>query len=123
MSVATDTPMVRQLRHGVMELYLSDHPADCAGCERGSCDLGRLAADAGVAEVRYGLGRSHADAATDVSNPYFAFDPAACIVCSRCVRACGEVQGTFASVSYTHLDVYKRQPLPCRSARTRSLRP
>ena len=96
MSVATDTPMVRQLRHGVMELYLSDHPADCAGCERGSCDLGRLAADAGVAEVRYGLGRSHADATTDVSNPYFAFDPAACIVCSRCVRACGEVQGTFA---------------------------
>ena len=96
MSVATDTPMVRQLRHGVMELYLSDHPADCAGCERGSCDLGRLAADAGVAEVRYGLGRSHADATTDVSNPYFAFDPAACIVCSRCVRACAEVQGTFA---------------------------
>ena len=96
MSVATDTSVVRQLRHGVMELYLSDHPSDCAGCARGSCELGRLAADAGVAEVRYGLGRSHGGAATDESNPYFAFDPAACIVCSRCVRACGEVQGTFA---------------------------
>ena len=32
----------------------------------------------------------------DDSNPYFAFDPAKCIVCSRCVRACEEVQGTFA---------------------------
>jgi formate dehydrogenase major subunit len=96
MSVATDTPALQQLRHGVLELYLSDHPSDCAGCARGSCDLGRLAADAGVAEVRYGLGRSHAEADKDESNPYFTFDPAACIVCSRCVRACGEVQGTFA---------------------------
>ena len=32
----------------------------------------------------------------DVSNPYFTFDPSRCIVCSRCVRACDEVQGTFA---------------------------
>ena len=31
-----------------------------------------------------------------LSNPYFAFDPAKCIVCSRCVRACDEIQGTFA---------------------------
>src|SRR4029079_13299880 len=34
--------------------------------------------------------------ATDHSNPYFDFDPSKCIVCSRCVRACDEVQGTFA---------------------------
>ena len=32
----------------------------------------------------------------DESNPYFTFDPSKCIVCSRCVRACEEVQGTFA---------------------------
>jgi formate dehydrogenase major subunit len=32
----------------------------------------------------------------DTSNPYFTFDPAKCIVCSRCVRACDEQQGTFA---------------------------
>ena len=32
----------------------------------------------------------------DDSNPYFSYDPAKCIVCSRCVRACEEVQGTFA---------------------------
>jgi formate dehydrogenase major subunit len=56
-----------------------------------------LAATVGVAEVRYGLdGASHLDEVSDRSNPYFAYDPSACIVCSRCVRACGEVQGTFA---------------------------
>src|SRR4029079_16469924 len=39
---------------------------------------------------------SHLDEPADESNPYFAYDPKACIVCSRCVRACSETQGTFA---------------------------
>ena len=41
-------------------------------------------------------GANHLHAEIDASNPYFHFDPAQCIVCSRCVRACEEVQGTFA---------------------------
>ncbi|HET7822945.1 MAG TPA: 2Fe-2S iron-sulfur cluster-binding protein, partial [Ornithinibacter sp.] len=97
MVVSTRTEQVQQLRRGVMELYLSDHPSDCAGCERGSCEMQRLAHDVGLAEVRYGLGgASHLAETPDESNPYFAYDPAACIVCSRCVRACSETQGTFA---------------------------
>jgi formate dehydrogenase major subunit len=97
MVVRTRTEQVQDLRRGVMELYLSDHPSDCAGCERGNCEMQSLAATVGVAEVRYGLdGASHLDEVSDRSNPYFAYDPSACIVCSRCVRACGEVQGTFA---------------------------
>jgi formate dehydrogenase major subunit len=45
----------------------------------------------GLREVRYGYaGRNHLDAQKDTSNPYFSFDPAKCIVCSRCVRACEE---------------------------------
>jgi formate dehydrogenase major subunit len=102
MVVRTDTEQVRQVRHGVMELYLSDHPADCAGCARGSCEMQDLARRTGVAQVRYGLGdtptATHVDggAARDVSNPYFDYDPQACIVCSRCVRACADIQGTFA---------------------------
>jgi formate dehydrogenase major subunit len=97
MVVSTRTEQVQQLRRGVMELYLSDHPLDCAGCARGSCDMQRLAHDVGLAEVRYGLGgASHLAETADESNPYFAYDPAACIVCSRCVRACSETQGTFA---------------------------
>src|SRR5207247_874741 len=50
-----------------------------------------------VTDTRYGLsGRNHLHVDKDTSNPYFTFDPALCIVCSRCVRACDEVQGTFA---------------------------
>jgi formate dehydrogenase major subunit len=48
-------------------------------------------------DVRYGYdGANHLDSQVDASNPYFQFDPAKCIVCSRCARACEEVQGTFA---------------------------
>ncbi|MEI2764650.1 MAG: formate dehydrogenase subunit alpha [Dermatophilaceae bacterium] len=97
MVVTTRSDQLASLRRGVMELYLSDHPADCPGCARGSCELRRLAEDLGVDRVRYGRdGRAHVADPADASNPYFAYDPAACIVCSRCVRACAEVQGTFA---------------------------
>jgi formate dehydrogenase major subunit len=97
MVVSTRTEQVLALRRNVMELYLSDHPADCAGCARGNCEMQSLAATVGSAEVRYGLGATHAtEAVYDASNPYFDFDQSACIVCSRCVRACDEIQGTFA---------------------------
>jgi formate dehydrogenase major subunit len=47
--------------------------------------------------VRYGYaGENHLVQEKDESNPYFTFDPSKCIVCSRCVRACEETQGTFA---------------------------
>ena len=160
--VRTSTEQVQRLRRGVMELYLSDHPTDCAGCARGNCEMAELGRRTGVAEVRYGLptpgdrtlepsrenpapatspelapdagddraGDAHAagaaphtptsagstatpvdvlqltreglahhvdgGAALDTSNPYFDYDPQACIVCSRCVRACADIQGTFA---------------------------
>ncbi len=97
MVVDTETEQVRDLRRNVMELYLSDHPADCAGCSRGNCEMQELAVTVGAAEVRYGLGANHTtESPVDDSNPYFNYDPAACIVCSRCVRACSETQGTFA---------------------------
>jgi len=97
MVVTTRSDELARLRRGVMELYLTDHPADCAGCARGNCEMQALATTVGVAEVRYPRrepARQHTP--YDESNPYFAYDPAACIVCSRCVRACGETQGTFA---------------------------
>ncbi len=96
MVVHTDTEQVRTLRRNVMELYLSDHPSDCEGCARGNCEMQELAHTVGSAEVRYGIPRPARTATVDDTNPYFDYDPAACIVCSRCVRACGEIQGTFA---------------------------
>jgi formate dehydrogenase major subunit len=98
MKVQTQTPKVEKLRRGVMELYISDHPLDCLTCPaNGDCELQDMAGVVGLREVRYGLdGANHLDAPTDDSNPYFSFDASKCIACSRCVRACGETQGTFA---------------------------
>ena len=98
MKVHTSSDKVRQLRRGVMELYISDHPLDCLTCSaNGNCELQDTAGEVGLRQVRYGQeGANHLDAPTDASNPYFDFDASKCIVCSRCVRACEEVQGTFA---------------------------
>lgn len=98
MVVRTQTPRLAKLRKGVMELYISDHPLDCLTCSANNdCELQDQAAAVGLRDVRYGYsGANHLGAATDGSNPYFDFDPSKCIACSRCVRACDEVQGTFA---------------------------
>ncbi|MGV8965026.1 MAG: formate dehydrogenase subunit alpha [Cellulomonas sp.] len=98
MVVTTQSEHLRRLRRGVTELYLSDHPPECRTSEsHGSCELRAVADRLEVSDVRYGLeGRNHLDAPKDESNPYFTFDPTECIACSRCVRACDEVQGTFA---------------------------
>ncbi|AMW05335.1 formate dehydrogenase subunit alpha [Gemmatimonas phototrophica] len=98
MTVRTQTPQVARVRRNVMELYISDHPLDCLTCAaNGDCELQDMAGAVGLREVRYGYdGSNHLTASKDESNPYFTFDPAKCIVCSRCVRACDEIQGTFA---------------------------
>jgi formate dehydrogenase major subunit len=81
-----------------MELYISDHPLDCLTCAaNGDCELQDMAGAVGLRDVRYGYaGDKHHDPGKDCSNPYFSYDPSKCIVCSRCVRTCEEVQGTFA---------------------------
>ncbi|KQT36115.1 formate dehydrogenase subunit alpha [Methylophilus sp. Leaf414] len=96
--VKTQTPKLADVRRGVMELYISDHPLDCLTCAaNGDCELQDMAGAVGLREVRYGYeGENHLGQAKDESNPYFTFDASKCIVCSRCVRACEETQGTFA---------------------------
>jgi formate dehydrogenase major subunit len=98
MKVKTETPRLAKLRRGVMELYISDHPLDCLTCSaNGDCELQTQAGVVGLRDVRYGYqGENHLKSPTDASNPYFTFESSKCIVCSRCVRACEEVQGTFA---------------------------
>jgi formate dehydrogenase major subunit len=108
--VTTQNERLAKIRRGVMELYISDHPLDCLTCAaNGDCELQDMAGAVGLREVRYGFdGENHVFAKRadgtendrfkpkDLSNPYFQFEPSKCIVCSRCVRACEEVQGTFA---------------------------
>jgi formate dehydrogenase major subunit len=98
MRVTTQNTRLAGLRRGVMELYISDHPLDCLTCSaNGDCELQDMAGAVGLRDVRYGYsGANHLVGTKDVSNPYFEYDASKCIVCSRCVRACEEVQGTFA---------------------------
>ncbi|MDE2260045.1 MAG: (2Fe-2S)-binding protein, partial [Betaproteobacteria bacterium] len=98
MVVRTQTPRLAELRRGVMELYISDHPLDCLTCAaNGDCELQDMAGVVGLRDVRYGYqGLNHLKDQADTSNPYFTYDPSKCIVCNRCVRACEETQGTFA---------------------------
>ena len=98
MVVHTQTERLKKIRKGVMELYISDHPLDCLTCAaNGDCELQDMAGAVGLREVRYGYeGDNHIHDVADTSNPYFQYDPSKCIVCSRCVRACDEVQGTIA---------------------------
>ena len=108
MIVHTQSAKVKKIRKGVMELYISDHPLDCLTCSaNGDCELQDMAGAVGLRDVRYEAVETHFAVRhngeanplfipKDDSNPYFTYDPAKCIVCSRCVRACEEVQGTFA---------------------------
>ena len=98
MKVSTQTPKLADIRRGMMELYISDHPLDCLTCPtNGNCELQDVAGIVGLREVRYGYkGKNHLELKKDESNPYFTYDASKCIVCNRCVRACEETQGTFA---------------------------
>lgn len=98
MKIRTQSEQLEKLRRNVIELYVSDHPLDCEDCPAsGHCELENMAERVGVTDSRYGLdGARHAALEPDASNPYFTFDPTLCIVCSRCVRACDEEQGTLA---------------------------
>ena len=85
MVVQTYSDQLARVRRNVVELYISDHPLDCLTCAaNGDCELQDVAAEVGLRDVRYGMdGADHLDLIADHSNPYFDFDPAKCIVCSR----------------------------------------
>ncbi len=98
MVVTTQSERLAGLRRNVVELYVSDHPLECVTCSaNGECELQDVAQDLGVESSRYGVdGVSQRNSGKDESNPYFTFNPSQCIVCYRCVRACDDIQGTFA---------------------------
>jgi len=94
--IFTQSQKVQGLRRNILELVLSDHPPDCLTCEiNGNCELQTVAAKVGVRQIRYQGGKNHLDRKKDLSHPYMTSDLAKCINCSRCVRACDEIQGQF----------------------------
>lgn len=92
MVVRTNTPPVREARKTVLELLLSDHPADCLTCEKmGDCKLAEYSYAYGVRKGAFAGEEHHYD--LDESNPFIVRDPNKCILCGKCVRACQEITG------------------------------
>jgi len=92
MVVKTNTPAVLEARKFVLELILSNHPADCFTCIRnGNCELQTLASELGLRQISYSGTRSNGR--KDLSNPAIVRDNEKCILCRRCVSMCHEVQG------------------------------
>jgi len=96
MRIYTNSNSIKTLRRNIVELVLSDHPPECLTCEvNGNCELQDVAASVGVRKIRYAKGDNHLDREKDLSHAYMRMDLSKCINCSRCVRACDEVQGQF----------------------------
>ncbi len=93
LTVRTETPALASARRMVLELMLSDHPVDCAGCEQsGSCRLEALALRYRARASRF-MGARHAVPAASEANPFIIRDPSRCLLCGLCVEACREVEG------------------------------
>ncbi len=99
MAVTTNSEALSSMRRTIIQLYLSDHNVDAIAFNKpGVSRLAKLAEDLGVETGRNPLsgGRDHLYLNPDESNPYFRFDPALCVLCAGCTRACDEIQGAFA---------------------------
>lgn len=95
MEVVTTSPQLENLRKTVMELILSDHPNDCMICEKaGDCTLQEMAYFYGIRENRF-EGKRRVYPKRD-GNPFIERDMEKCILCGRCVKVCGEIQGVSA---------------------------
>ncbi len=91
MVVKTSTPRVREARRGIVELLLSDHPAECLTCSRsGSCELQNVAQDLAVREIPYS--GAMGDRPFDDNNPSIVREMSKCIFCRRCIDVCSQVQ-------------------------------
>ena len=95
MQISTHSKRVAESRKMIVELLLSNHPDDCLYCSRNkNCELQDLSYDLGVRERRIrGKKNNHK---LDTSGVSLVRDPAKCILCGRCVDACGRVMGVHA---------------------------
>ena len=98
MVVDTRDPLAFRVARGVVELVLSDFPAESLARDDDRTELRRVARHFGLEASRW-RGETHRDPVDD-RHPYLKLKLDECIVCGRCVRACDEVQGTFA-LTYT----------------------
>jgi bidirectional [NiFe] hydrogenase diaphorase subunit len=92
LAVVTTSPKLEGYRKIALELLFSERNHVCAVCvSSGHCELQKLAQDHGVTHVRYPY--NFPRLAVDTSHPRYVLDHNRCILCSRCVRVCAEIEG------------------------------
>jgi bidirectional [NiFe] hydrogenase diaphorase subunit len=92
MAVTTASDRLNQHRRLALELLFVERNHFCAVCvSNGHCELQALAATLGITHVRYPYNSPCLP--VDVSHPRFVLDHNRCILCSRCVRVCDEIEG------------------------------
>ena len=93
MVVKTNTQRVRLARKMVVELLLSNHPAECNYCVRsGSCELQKVAEAVGLKRLRFDIPEFPQEGMIDRSSPSIVRDSRKCIHCHRCITVCESVQ-------------------------------
>jgi bidirectional [NiFe] hydrogenase diaphorase subunit len=92
MAVTTTSPQISSYRKIALELLLCERNHVCAVCvSSGHCELQALAQEHGVTHVRYPY--NYPRLPVDTTHPRFVLDHNRCVLCSRCVRACAEIEG------------------------------
>ncbi|MGA3080270.1 MAG: bidirectional hydrogenase complex protein HoxU [Terracidiphilus sp.] len=92
MSIKTASAKLTQYRSMAVELLLVERNHICAACvSNGHCELQSMARELGITHVRYEYNNPRL--AVDMTHPRFVLDQNRCILCTRCVRVCAEVEG------------------------------
>jgi len=92
MEVQTDTERLRKYRKMIVELLFAERNHVCAVCvTNGHCELQDLAGDLGVMNVRFPY--KFPNVSVDASHAWFVLDHNRCVLCTRCVRVCDEIEG------------------------------
>ena len=93
MEIYTNTPAVKQMREGVLEFLLINHPLDCPICDQaGECKLQEYSVDYGKSESRFAEAKVHKPKRVELG-PRIVLDDERCILCTRCIRFSKDVVG------------------------------
>jgi NADH-quinone oxidoreductase subunit G len=93
MEIYSNTPGVKQMREGVLEFLLINHPLDCPICDQaGECKLQEYSVDYGQSASRFVEAKVHKPKAVDLG-PRIMLDDERCILCSRCIRFTRDIVG------------------------------
>ncbi len=93
MEIYTQTPAVKQMREGVLEFLMINHPLDCPICDQaGECKLQEYSVDYGQSESRFVESKVHKPKRVELG-PRIMLDDERCILCSRCIRFTKDIAG------------------------------